>query len=285
MKLAIVVGHNDQSRGAVRRDTGEPEFAWNSRLASRMEVEAIRRGIEARVFFRTPHGGYSAEIARVYDQVDAWGADASIELHFNSVEDPRATGSEVFSSGTVGSLRLAASVQAAIVGTLGLPDRGVKTRQSDDRGGASLHSGRAPAILIEPYFASNERDLEVTRDPEAMAALARAVVSAAAGATAAQPRRDLSGSRTLAATSGQRRASQMGVLASAGAAIASVGEAVVGDASSAVEAAEIGLSLEPYLPWLAGALGAGALVLWVYNRAQADRIEEARVDDHERAIR
>ena len=80
----------------------------------------------------------------------------------------------MLSSGTVALLRLAALVQAAIVGVLGLPDRGVKTRQPDDRGGASLHSGRAPAILIEPYFASNERDLEVTRDPEAMAAQARA---------------------------------------------------------------------------------------------------------------
>ena len=37
MKLAIVVGHNSASQGAVRQDTGESEFVWNGRLARRIE--------------------------------------------------------------------------------------------------------------------------------------------------------------------------------------------------------------------------------------------------------
>lgn len=34
MKLAIVVGHNSASQGAVRRDTGESALVWNWRLAA-----------------------------------------------------------------------------------------------------------------------------------------------------------------------------------------------------------------------------------------------------------
>jgi hypothetical protein len=33
MKLAIVFGHNARAQGAVRPDTAETEFAWNSLLA------------------------------------------------------------------------------------------------------------------------------------------------------------------------------------------------------------------------------------------------------------
>ena len=42
MKLAIVVGHNSASQGAVRQDTGESEFVWNGRLAHRIERMAPR---------------------------------------------------------------------------------------------------------------------------------------------------------------------------------------------------------------------------------------------------
>lgn len=49
MKLAIVVGRNGASQGAVRQDTG------------------------VRTFFRTLGGGYSTEIRRVYSEVGDWG--------------------------------------------------------------------------------------------------------------------------------------------------------------------------------------------------------------------
>lgn len=65
MKLAIVVGHNSVSQGAVRQDTRESEFVWNGRLARHIERLAGDYGIEVRTFFRTPGGGYSREIERV----------------------------------------------------------------------------------------------------------------------------------------------------------------------------------------------------------------------------
>lgn len=184
MKLAIVVGHNEVSQGAVRSDNGESEFLYNSRLATLMRRVAHEHNLQIGVFFRRPGGGYSREIARVYKEVDDWGADASIELHFNSAGDPRASGTETFSSGSSGSLELAQEVQMEMVEELGLRDRGIKIRNSrtKGRGYQSLVAGRAPAILIEPFFGSNGRGTAVSDERHEQEALAEAIIEGAARA-------------------------------------------------------------------------------------------------------
>ena len=68
MKLAIVVGHNSASQGAVRKDTGESEFVWNGRLARRIERLAGDYGLQVRTFFRTPGGG---ETGRVMQKMES----------------------------------------------------------------------------------------------------------------------------------------------------------------------------------------------------------------------
>jgi N-acetylmuramoyl-L-alanine amidase len=154
MKIAIVVGHNAHAQGAVRITDGQPEFKWNSHLAEL--IEAINPGC-VKTFFRKRGGGYSAEIRRVYAEVDAWGADCSIELHFNGSADPRATGCLTLSSGSSGSLELADEVQSRMQSVMQNEDDGILKRGRRDRGGLSLWAGRAPAILTEPYFGGNAR--------------------------------------------------------------------------------------------------------------------------------
>ena len=178
MKLAIVVGHNARSQGAVRPDTGETEFAWNSRLAKMIEEEArLFPRIRVKTFFREYCGSYRREIAAVYDQVDAWGADASNELHFNSHSSRTATGTEVLSSGSAPSLRYAGALQERMGAALGLKDRGVKVRRSG-RGSESLMSGRAPAVLIEPFFGSSPEGQAATDEEREQRALARSILQA-----------------------------------------------------------------------------------------------------------
>lgn len=181
MKLAIVVGHNARSQGAVRKDTGETEFEWNSDLSQMIcdEAETFFPDIVVKVFFRKPGGGYRKEIERVYREVDAWGANFSIELHFNSHGSSSATGSEVLSSGSPKSLALAGAMQAEFLRLMGLKDRGVKV-VTKGRGGASLISGRAPAILTEPFFGSSPKGLAATDERHEKRALARATLRAVA---------------------------------------------------------------------------------------------------------
>jgi N-acetylmuramoyl-L-alanine amidase len=183
MRLAIVVGHNAQSQGAVRPDTGETEYRFNSELADLIEEEASLHfpSIRLRVFFREPSSHYRAEIEQVYNRVDRWRATASIELHFNSHVSPSASGSEVLSSGSRRSMELAREVQQQLLRVLGLKDRGVKI-VTKGRGGYSLIAGRAPAILIEPFFGSSVVGQAATDEPHERRKLARAILCGALAA-------------------------------------------------------------------------------------------------------
>lgn len=158
MKLAIVVGHNARAQGATRITDGISEFQWNGHLAGLIR-EIDPAGVK--VFLRKKGGGYSAEIRRVYAEVDAWGADLSVELHFNGSPDPRAEGCLTLSSGTRGSLILAGEVQKRMLEVMGNEDDGVQVRGRSARGGLSLWAGAAPAIMTEPYFGGNARSCAV----------------------------------------------------------------------------------------------------------------------------
>lgn len=154
-KIALVVGRNARSQGAVRVTDKRSEYDWMGDLAAQILAANPAR---YRVFRRPAGVGYTREIAQVYAEVDAWGPAGSIELHFNAAEARTATSTETLTSGTKGSRRLAALVQSAMVNALGLRDRGLQVRDRNARGGESLWAGRAPAVLIEPYFGSNSGD-------------------------------------------------------------------------------------------------------------------------------
>lgn len=285
MKLAIVVGHNSQAQGATRGDSGETEYVWNGRLAQIMERLAPEFGIDLRVFRRVAGGGYRSEIRRVYSQVDQWGADASIELHFNGSASPGASGTETLSSGTPLSLRLAAAVQDEMVIALGLRDRGIKTVGGSDRGGASLIAGAAPAILVEPFFGSSPKGQAASDELAEQEALARAYLRGAAVALDGFPRQSLDQSRTLDAAAKQRSAAQGGAVSLGGSVCAEVAEAIVGQADSVQGAAGALQPLAQYLPWASGALALIGIGLFIYSRWQTERIEVARREDYERELR
>jgi len=175
-KIAIVVGHNAKAQGAVRVTDGRTEFDWNGHLADLVRSHDRE---SVRVFKRVTGGGYSAEIDRVYAQTDAWGVDLTIELHFNGSASPHANGCLMLSSGTRGSLALAEALQGKCVGVLGNADRGVRVIGRQDRGGRSLWQGRAPAVLIEPYFGTNAAECTIAEQhkDELAEAIYRAAVS------------------------------------------------------------------------------------------------------------
>lgn len=178
-KIAIIVGHNPKSQGAVRVTDGKSEFKWNSDLAARIRAYAdADPDTEVRIFYRQSGAGYTKQIRDVYARADAWGADVTIELHFNASADPSASYTCTLSSGTSGSLAICERLQAAQVKVMGLDDSGVKIRnRGGGRGWRSLWTGDAPAALIEPYFGSNSRDCIVA--DKRKEDLARAIYEAA----------------------------------------------------------------------------------------------------------
>ncbi|MDJ0628829.1 MAG: N-acetylmuramoyl-L-alanine amidase [Rhodobacter sp.] len=289
MRLAVVIGHNSVAQGAVRGDSGESEYVFNGRLADLMADRAPAMGIDLRVFRRVAGGGYRREIERVYDQVDQWGADASIELHFNGSSNPDASGTETLSSGTALSLRLAAAVQDEMVIALGLRNRGIRTVAADDRGGRSLIAGRAPAILVEPFFGSSARDQSATATAAQQLQLAKAYLRGATRAFEAFPRADLAESRTIQAVVKQRTAARTGARTSVATVATAMVSALVGvpeTPEQAIAAVQpLAVTLQTYLPYAVPVLALLAVVCFAISRAQADRIEAARLDDHDREIR
>lgn len=177
-KFAVIIGHNPTQKGAQAIEPiGKSEFDFNTELAGIMEAKATAFSIDLRVFHRPyvgPYrisgrstGNYTQEIQQVYQQVDEWDADYSTELHFNSFSFT-SYGTEVLSSGSEGSLRFAIISQAKMVALFGrdrIGNRGVKIRNKRGaRGYLSLMSGRAPAIIVEPFFGSNRRDCQLMQD-------------------------------------------------------------------------------------------------------------------------
>ena len=154
-KIAIIVGHNERSQGAQSIEPiNRSEFDFNSELAEIMLAKACEFNVELKIFNREYQGSYTNEIIKVYGKVNDWNADYSTELHFNSAVFTVA-GSEVLTSGSAKSIKFAELTQAELVKLFdrkGKTDRGVKIRKKGSRGYQSLISGRAPAIIVEPFF-------------------------------------------------------------------------------------------------------------------------------------
>ena len=160
-KIAIIVGHNLKSQGAQSIEPiNRSEFDFNSEVAALMVEKSSSYDFDLKIFNRQNRGSYSKEIKEVYKKVDDWNADYSIELHFNSAVFT-VSGSEVLTSGSPNSEHFATLVQNEFVklfNRTGTSNRGVKVRKKGSRGYLSLVSGKAPAIIVEPFFGSNRFD-------------------------------------------------------------------------------------------------------------------------------
>lgn len=166
MKVAIIIGHNSYDQGAraiiplLGSTILTSEFDFNTIIAALLEHQLQQTSrIHAAIFTRVSLATYAQEIDECYRRVNAFAPDLSVELHFNAAAQ-HATGSETFHSWSKESELLARHVQAQIVDHLGLPNRGIKLLRNEDRGGRSLYAGKAPAILVEPFFGSNRADCQ-----------------------------------------------------------------------------------------------------------------------------
>jgi N-acetylmuramoyl-L-alanine amidase len=71
---------------------------------------------------------------------------------------------------------IAEILQRCLVDFLSLPDRGIKPKTSEDRGGYLLRYTNAPCVIAEPFFIDNDHDL--ARAQEDLYGLAAAYTNA-----------------------------------------------------------------------------------------------------------
>jgi len=190
----------DKAEGAF---AGPPlnitEFDYGNKVAIHMDEYASEYDFDVGIFIRDEELGYSSQVDKAYSEADSWGADLAIELHFNG--GPKsARGCLVLSSGSSGSMRYARTVQNYMVDLFKAAgssrDRGVVTRTRGQRGGRSLHAGKAPAIMVEPFFGSSPADCKMMKEI-GFRAYAVMLLEASQEALGIMPRKNIKDSSTV----------------------------------------------------------------------------------------
>jgi N-acetylmuramoyl-L-alanine amidase len=183
--LAVMVGHTAASPGCGGAhppfpDNDYHEYGWNKGLALRIRKFAQVCGIRCEVFTRD-----GKDVPTSYDAVRAWKPTATVELHFNAVENPAERpdlkGSLVL-FGAEDSRRWAQTLQDMMVALYNRqgprenqgihipgPENGYKRGQ---RNVSQMH----PSALIEPFFGHNPREAQIAIEKKQ--ALAEGIVAA-----------------------------------------------------------------------------------------------------------
>lgn len=158
-KIALLVGHRSRSQGAYG-NAGQSEWAFYNKLVGEVIHAAEGLDVELKVFHRKEAGhGYTQRIKHVHEEIDAWGANITVSLHFNASSNASANGHEVLhcaSSHT--SAEYARILNDIFNKHLKNRNRGVKPKTKKDRGGGFLCRGRSYCVLIEPFFASHQSE-------------------------------------------------------------------------------------------------------------------------------
>ena len=153
-KCALVIGHKKTSPGALNP---------NARIEGKTTTSEIQR-IYRRTYKDLP------------DDINQYDPHFTISLHCNAFNQ-EVSGTEVlyYYKSKKGEM-MAEILQNAMVGYLKLPNRGVKPKTSEDRGGYLLRYTEAPCVIAEPFFIDNDDDL--ARAQEDLEGLAEAYAGA-----------------------------------------------------------------------------------------------------------
>ena len=167
---ALVIGHKKTSPGAINKKTGITEFEFNDDLIIRIEKKVKNIDIQ-RVYRRTykelPH------------DINEFDPDFIISLHCNAFNE-KASGTEVlYYHKSEKGKKMAEILLKYLVEYLNLPNRGIKPKTAEDRGGYLLRYTKAPCVIAEPFFIDNDDDL--ARAQEDIGGLAEAYARAIEG--------------------------------------------------------------------------------------------------------
>ncbi len=168
--VALVVGHRKSSQGAESKTFNITEWVYNDDMAKRVK-ERVKLAEVAVVYRDDAGNGYT----RLPAKINGLDPDFIVSLHCNFTVG--ASGTEMLHHHqSRNSERLASMLQNEVLKALGLRDRGLRPRSSG-RGWHLLSNTKAPAVIVEPFFMSNDREMKLglERKDELAAAYAAAI--------------------------------------------------------------------------------------------------------------
>jgi N-acetylmuramoyl-L-alanine amidase len=152
-KVAIVVGHTKLRPGAKGIDI-PAEYIYNSKVAEHLS------DICDVYHYGSYNLGYKAMVKANANKMNKKNYDLVIELHYNAFSDEQANGCEVlyYHKNAYGKV-LAAKLSEYISTPFSLKNRGVKALSSGkERGYWAVYYPEATALLVEPFFGTNQGD-------------------------------------------------------------------------------------------------------------------------------
>ena len=189
MKLAIQTGHT-KGTGAVGCGNVQ-EYDFNAKVTSEIERLAPIYDVELLVTHRDPELGYSAAVRKTAAAIKDFDADLCLELHFNSAGES-AKGCEILhycnsSNGERAAHCMADSLKP-MLDALSIPlrgDNGVRSlwyhkadepKAYSNRGSYYVYATHCPALILEPFFGSNPREMELMNQADNITELARSYI-------------------------------------------------------------------------------------------------------------
>ena len=169
--IGICIGHSRSGDdGAVNTD-GVSEHTFNREIGS-LTAELLRKdGHTVHVIDEYDGSSYSSAMYWVSDHLTKLGVTVAVELHFNSA-GPYAEGHEWlhWHRSAKGQLLASCFNQAFKETFPEAKPRGIKPAYKNDRGSLFLRVTRCPAIILEPFFGSNEKETKIyTQNKSALA--------------------------------------------------------------------------------------------------------------------
>ncbi|MGQ1929834.1 N-acetylmuramoyl-L-alanine amidase [Ornithobacterium rhinotracheale] len=159
-KIAIVIGHTQDSQGACSEFGIPCEWTYNTKVASYLEDVAD-------IYFHdTYRYGYSKMIEKTSEELNKHNYELVLLLHYNSAM-PKANGTEVlFYHTNAKGGELAKDLCNRVCKAFGTQNRGAKGVDRHERGGYALYKPKATTLLIEPFFGSNSEDVSKFKNKE-----------------------------------------------------------------------------------------------------------------------
>ena len=158
MNVALVIGHKEHRPGACNVSNGICEFYFNKKLAKDI---SNKLSIDNQIVYREDAGSYSKLPFYINKYIYP---NFVISLHCNAF-NTKASGTEVLYYHTsIKGKAMAEEIQKNLLEALKLPDRGIKGRGTEDRGGSLLRYTNAPCVISESFFIDNNSDLARVKD-------------------------------------------------------------------------------------------------------------------------
>lgn len=156
-KIAIIVGHAPESKGACSKWLS-PEFDYNKKVAD--ELKKLNPELYTIYTHDSYSGGYYKMQQSAADKINKENFDLVMELHYNSSLSPKSNGTEAcYWFASKKGKEYAHIITEEISKAFQTKNRGIRAlANKNDRGYWFTYLMKAPAIIVEPFFGTNEFD-------------------------------------------------------------------------------------------------------------------------------